>query len=254
MTTRLNPYLSFAGDASAALAFYQDVFGGDLTINHFGDFGTDDHGMGDKVMHGQLETASGLTLMAADMLPGDLVDALVRPATGHGRNARGDFRQPHDMPSGKRGVEGRRSHRFDTDDPGLRIGRLDDLRHAGDKTATADGDDVEVSVGNLLEHLDGDRALSRDDGFVGKWMHVEGAALGGMGRGCLVRLVPDRTRIANIGAQFAKLLAGATMFAAMFVVNVAMRMATSAAAPISGLPDSRVSRSSRSTGFQIASP
>ena len=33
MTTRLNPYLSFAGDASAALAFYQDVFGGDLTIN-----------------------------------------------------------------------------------------------------------------------------------------------------------------------------------------------------------------------------
>ena len=71
MTTRLNPYLSFAGDASAALAFYQDVFGGVLTINHFGDFGTDDHGIGDQVMHGQLETASGLTLMAADMLPGE---------------------------------------------------------------------------------------------------------------------------------------------------------------------------------------
>jgi PhnB protein len=44
------------------------VFGGDLTINHFGDFGTDDHGIGDQVMHGQLETASGLTLMAADSL------------------------------------------------------------------------------------------------------------------------------------------------------------------------------------------
>lgn len=40
MTTRLNPYLSFAGNASDALAFYQDVFGGELTINHFGDFGT----------------------------------------------------------------------------------------------------------------------------------------------------------------------------------------------------------------------
>ena len=53
-------------------AFYQDVFGGDLTINHFGDFGTDDHGIGDQVMHGRtLETASGLTLMAADMLPGE---------------------------------------------------------------------------------------------------------------------------------------------------------------------------------------
>ena len=34
-------------------------------------FGTDDHGIGDQVMHGQLETASGLTLMAADMLPGE---------------------------------------------------------------------------------------------------------------------------------------------------------------------------------------
>src|ERR1044072_6876258 len=71
MTTRLNPYLSFAGDASAALAFYQDVCGGDLTINHFGAFGTHDHGIGAQVMHGQLEAASGLTLMAADMLPGE---------------------------------------------------------------------------------------------------------------------------------------------------------------------------------------
>ena len=52
---------------------YQWIFGGDLTINHFGDFGTDDHGIGDQVMHGQLETASGLTLMAADMLPGKTV-------------------------------------------------------------------------------------------------------------------------------------------------------------------------------------
>lgn len=75
MATRLNPYLSFAGDASDALAFYQDVFGGELTVNHFGDFGTDDHGIGDQVMHGQLETASGLTLMAADMLPGETLRA-----------------------------------------------------------------------------------------------------------------------------------------------------------------------------------
>ena len=71
MATRLNPYLSFAGNASDALAFYHDVFGGDLTINHFGEFGTDDHGIGDQVMHGQLETESGLTLMAADILPGE---------------------------------------------------------------------------------------------------------------------------------------------------------------------------------------
>ncbi|WP_026818837.1 VOC family protein [Arthrobacter castelli] len=71
MASRLNPYLSFDGDAGDALAFYQHVFGGDLRVNRFGAFGTDDHGMADKVMHGQLETTSGFILMAADMPPGE---------------------------------------------------------------------------------------------------------------------------------------------------------------------------------------
>ncbi len=66
--TRLNPYLSFRGDAREAMEFYQSVLGGDLTVNTFAAYG----GMGlpaaehDKVMHAQLETADGLTLMASD--------------------------------------------------------------------------------------------------------------------------------------------------------------------------------------------
>ncbi|PSL08496.1 PhnB protein [Haloactinopolyspora alba] len=66
MATRLNPYLSFAGDAREAMEFYQRVFGGTLTLNTFGEFGSQDAPGADKIMHAMLETAAGLTLMAAD--------------------------------------------------------------------------------------------------------------------------------------------------------------------------------------------
>jgi PhnB protein len=69
MASRLNPYLSFNGDGRAALEFYQSVFGGDLTVNTFGDFGGDP-AIAEKVMHGQLETPAGYTLMASDLAPG----------------------------------------------------------------------------------------------------------------------------------------------------------------------------------------
>lgn len=70
MASRLNPYISFNGDARQALEFYQQVFGGDLSLNTYGDFGTDDHGQADKIMHGMLETDRGFTLMGADHPPG----------------------------------------------------------------------------------------------------------------------------------------------------------------------------------------
>ena len=67
MATRLNPYISFGTDAREALTFYQQVLGGELTINTFGEYGAghsdDDAAL---VMHGQLETEDGLTLMGAD--------------------------------------------------------------------------------------------------------------------------------------------------------------------------------------------
>ena len=66
MGTRLNPYISFGNDAREALTFYQQVLGGELTVNTFGDFGADHGDDADLVMHGRLDTRDGLTLMAAD--------------------------------------------------------------------------------------------------------------------------------------------------------------------------------------------
>ncbi|BDZ44775.1 VOC family protein [Naasia aerilata] len=67
MPTRLNPYLSFRDDARDAMTFYQSVFGGELNVSTFGEFGgTDDPAESSLVMHAQLETPTGFTLMASD--------------------------------------------------------------------------------------------------------------------------------------------------------------------------------------------
>lgn len=70
MSSRLNPYLSFAGNARQAMEFYRDVFGGTLTLNTFGEIGGQHGDDADKIMHGMLETDSGFTLMGADNPPG----------------------------------------------------------------------------------------------------------------------------------------------------------------------------------------
>jgi PhnB protein len=67
MTVRLNPYLNFEDSAREAMTFYQSVLGGQLTVSTFGEFhASEDPTEQDKVMHSQLETADGFTLMAAD--------------------------------------------------------------------------------------------------------------------------------------------------------------------------------------------
>ncbi|MGW0822462.1 VOC family protein [Streptomyces sp. NPDC002845] len=73
MASRLNPYISFDGDARQAMEFYQQVFGGTLALNTYGEFGQSDapdtpHA--ERIMHGMLETPSGFTLMGADNPPG----------------------------------------------------------------------------------------------------------------------------------------------------------------------------------------
>lgn len=70
MATRLNPYIQFDGTAREALEFYKGVFGGELTLSTFGDFGDKEAPGADKIMHGQLETDAGYTVMAADTPPG----------------------------------------------------------------------------------------------------------------------------------------------------------------------------------------
>ena len=69
-TSRLNPYISFQGDAREAMEFYQQVFGGTLTISTFGEYDPSHTEIADKIMHSQLETDSGYTIMAADTPPG----------------------------------------------------------------------------------------------------------------------------------------------------------------------------------------
>ena len=70
MASRLNPYIAFDGNAREAMEFYRGVFGGDLTVSTFGEFGDPDAPGADQVMHAQLETPAGFTLMASDMPPG----------------------------------------------------------------------------------------------------------------------------------------------------------------------------------------
>jgi PhnB protein len=66
---RLNPYVTFPGNAREAMEFYENVFGGTLAVSTFGEFGTDDPALADKVMHAVLETDRGFTLMASDPPP-----------------------------------------------------------------------------------------------------------------------------------------------------------------------------------------
>ena len=69
MAMRLNPYLSFPGNAREAMEFYADVLGGNLTINTFGEYGMEGPGA-DGVMHAMFETDAGFALMASDLPPG----------------------------------------------------------------------------------------------------------------------------------------------------------------------------------------
>jgi PhnB protein len=66
----LNPYLNFAdGNTREAMEFYASVFGGEVTYSTFGEIempgvGADE---ADLIMHSQLTTPSGFSLMAADV-------------------------------------------------------------------------------------------------------------------------------------------------------------------------------------------
>lgn len=66
MTSRLNPYLNFNGNAREAMQFYTSVFGGELNITTFAELGTDGPDA-DRVMHAMLHTNNGYTIMGADV-------------------------------------------------------------------------------------------------------------------------------------------------------------------------------------------
>lgn len=68
MSSTLNPYIAFRGNARQAMEFYQSVLGGELAVSTFAEFqASDDPAEADNIMHSQLETPAGFTLMGADM-------------------------------------------------------------------------------------------------------------------------------------------------------------------------------------------
>ena len=67
MASLLNPYLNFNGTARQAMEFYRGVFGGELTLSTFAELGMAEGADADKIMHGQLQTGSGYTLMGSDV-------------------------------------------------------------------------------------------------------------------------------------------------------------------------------------------
>jgi PhnB protein len=70
VASRLNPYISFDDNARQAMEFYKEVFGGTLALNTFGEYGQPGTPFADQIMHAQLETDAGYTLMASDTPPG----------------------------------------------------------------------------------------------------------------------------------------------------------------------------------------
>ncbi len=70
MPSKLNPYISFNGNAKEAMEFYKNVLGGNLTMSTFKDGGMPTSPAdADKIMHAQLIADNGITLMASDTPP-----------------------------------------------------------------------------------------------------------------------------------------------------------------------------------------
>ncbi|MFI7697887.1 VOC family protein [Nonomuraea sp. NPDC049480] len=86
MFSRLNPYLTFNGNARQAMEFYASVFGGRLAFNTFAEFGATDSPDADKIMHAVLETDAGYTIMAGDVTS----DMQHQPMTGCSVSLSGD--------------------------------------------------------------------------------------------------------------------------------------------------------------------
>ncbi|GAA4557195.1 VOC family protein [Pseudonocardia xishanensis] len=71
MSLSTTPHLNFRGDARAALEFYRTVFGGELTVHTYVDFGMPKDLPGaDGVVFGQVLSVDGFHVMAYD-IPGE---------------------------------------------------------------------------------------------------------------------------------------------------------------------------------------
>lgn len=65
---QINPYLVFNEQTREAMAFYRDVFDGELSMQTFAEGGMSGHPSNDeRIMHAQLVSPHGLVLMASDV-------------------------------------------------------------------------------------------------------------------------------------------------------------------------------------------
>ncbi|WP_280360872.1 VOC family protein [Nocardia wallacei] len=86
MSVNAVAHLNFHGQARAALAFYQSVFGGQLTIATYGDFGMPAESPdASKVVFGQVVAANGFRVMAYDV-PGQETRAAASAPTTRREN------------------------------------------------------------------------------------------------------------------------------------------------------------------------
>ncbi len=68
MQSKLNPYLNFNDQAKAAMEFYKNVFGGNLTMTTFQQGGmVQDPADAKRIMHAMLVAENAITLMASDI-------------------------------------------------------------------------------------------------------------------------------------------------------------------------------------------
>lgn len=71
MQSKLNPYISFKGNARQAMEFYHSVFGGKLDTTTFEEGGmAENQAKPDQLMHAMLVADNGITLMASDLPDG----------------------------------------------------------------------------------------------------------------------------------------------------------------------------------------
>ena len=71
MKSKLNPYISFDGNAREAMEFYKSVFGGELKLSSFAEMGGAPEGIDpSKIMHAVLTADNDITIMAADTATG----------------------------------------------------------------------------------------------------------------------------------------------------------------------------------------
>lgn len=82
MSVNAVTHLNFRGNARQALTFYQTVFGGDLMLATYADFGAPkDTPNADKVVWGQVAAANGFRVMAYDIPSAEQPSQPDKPST-----------------------------------------------------------------------------------------------------------------------------------------------------------------------------